>query len=76
MAEHHEDGPARQERIQNEQHRPEQNEGYDEAARGGRGMPKTDVGTAPDRPTGREDPFDREAREAANDVRRRESSST
>ena len=31
-----ESGEARQERIQHEQHRPEQNEGYDEAVRGGR----------------------------------------
>ena len=74
MAEHNEDGRARQERIREEQHRPEQNKGYDEAARGGPGAPKTDVGTSPDQLRGREDPFDREAREAANDVRRREAS--
>ena len=74
MAEHTEDGRARHERIRNEQHRAEQNKGYDEAARGGPGAPKTDVGTSPDQPHGREDPFDRGAREAANDVRRREAS--
>ena len=34
MAEHNEDGRARQEPIKEEQHRPEQNKGYDEAARG------------------------------------------
>jgi hypothetical protein len=73
MAEHNEDGRARQERIKEEQHRPEQNKGYDEAARGGPGMPKSDVGTG--QPRRRENPFDREAREAANDIRRRESSS-
>jgi hypothetical protein len=34
MAEHDEDGRARQERIKEQQHRPEQNKGYDEAAPG------------------------------------------
>ena len=67
MAEHRDD-----ERM-DEQRRRQQNEGYDEAARGGRGVPPTNVGTTPDQPGGREDPFDREAREAANDVRRRDS---
>ncbi len=67
MAEHHED-------PRQEQGRPDTNKGYDEAARGGRGVPPTDVGTNPEQPRGREDPFDREAREAANDVRRRDSS--
>jgi hypothetical protein len=52
----------------------ERNRGYDEAARGGPGVPSSDVGTNPDQPSRPEDPFDREAREAANDVRRRESS--
>jgi hypothetical protein len=74
MAEHQEDGHARQERIQREQHRPEQNKGYDEAARGGKGVPPTDVGTSPDTVIRRQDEFERESREAANDVRRRESS--
>jgi hypothetical protein len=52
-----------------------QNEGYDEAARGGKGMPPTDVGVplTPDEPPD-SDEFDREAREAANDVRRRDNS--
>ena len=57
-----------------EQRRPERNQGYDEAARGGRGVPPSNVGTSPDQPRRQEDPFDREAREAANDVRRRDSS--
>ena len=57
-----------------DEQRRRQNEGYDEAARGGRGVPPTNVGTTPDQPAGPEDPFDREAREAANDVRRRYSS--
>jgi hypothetical protein len=68
MAEHNEDGRA----TRDEQHRREQNKGYDEAARGGPGMPTSDVGTGETRR--QEDEFDREAREAANDVRRRESS--
>jgi hypothetical protein len=74
MAEHNEDGHARQERIKREQHRPEQNEGYDEAARGGAGARPTNVGTSPGTRTMPEDEFDRAAREAANDVRRRDSS--
>ena len=67
MAEHRDDERANGPRT-------EQNKGYDEAARGGRGVPPSNVGTTPDQPRGREDPFDREAREAANDVRRRDSS--
>ncbi len=47
------------------------NNGYDEAARGGRHAPPTPV--PPPQPPGG-DAFDREAREAANDVRRREHS--
>ena len=52
-----------------------QNEGYDEAARGGKGVPPTDVGV-PLEPGGdaRGDEFDRAAREAANDVRRQDKS--
>jgi hypothetical protein len=52
-----------------------QNQGYDEAARGGKGVPKSDVGIPPnpDDSVGG-DEFDRAAREAANDVRRREHS--
>lgn len=51
------------------------NAGYDEAARGGKGVPPSDVGVPPnpgDSVGG--DEFDRAAREAANDVRRREKS--
>jgi len=54
MAEHNEDGRARQERIKQEQHRPEQNKGHDDAARGGPGAPNTDVGTPHDEPHSRE----------------------
>ncbi len=54
-----------------------QNEGYDEAANGGPGMPDADLGIPPnpgenDVRTG--DEFDRAAREAEMDVRRREHS--
>jgi hypothetical protein len=52
-----------------------QNAGYDEAARGGKGAPKSNVGIPPnpgDSVGG--DEFDRAAREAANDVRRQEKS--
>lgn len=52
-----------------------ENEGYDEAARGGKDMPEADLGIPPnpgDQTGG--DEFDRAAREAANDVRRREHS--
>jgi len=52
-----------------------QNQGYDEAARGGKGVPKSDVGIPPnpgDSVGG--DEFDRAAREAANDVRRQDRS--
>ena len=47
-----------------------QEEGYDEAARGGPGVPPSDVGVPenPDDSIGG-DEFDRAAREAANDVR-------
>jgi hypothetical protein len=53
----------------------QQNAGYDEAARGGKGAPKSDVGIPPnpgDSVGG--DEFDRAAREAANDVRRHDKS--
>jgi hypothetical protein len=50
------------------------NAGYDEAARGGPGVPPTDVGVPNDADQTGGDAFDREAREAANDVRRREHS--
>ncbi len=51
-----------------------QDAGYDEAARGGKGVPPSDVGVPnpDDQVSG--DEFDRAAREAANDVRRREHS--
>lgn len=74
MAEHQEDGHARQERIRREQHRSDQDKGHDEAAHGGRGARPMDVRPSPDARVTRENRFDREAREEANDVRRRESS--
>jgi hypothetical protein len=52
-----------------------QDEGYDEAARGGPGVPPSDVGLPPnpgDSVGG--DRFDRAGREAANDVRRHDRS--
>jgi hypothetical protein len=52
-----------------------QDEGYDEAARGGKGVPPSDVGVPPnpgDSVGG--DRFDRASREAANDVRRQDHS--
>ena len=52
-----------------------ENAGYDEAARGGKGVPKSDVGIPPnpgDSVGG--DEFDRAARQAANDVRRQDRS--
>ena len=47
------------------------NDGYEEAARGGKHAPPTPV--PPPQPPGG-DEFDQQAREAANDVRRREHS--
>jgi hypothetical protein len=75
MADDRENGTERQDRIQHEQHRPEQNEGYDEAAHGGKGVPSSDVGIPlnPGDSAGG-DSFDRAAREAANDVRRQDKS--
>ncbi len=52
-----------------------QDEGYDEAARGGKNVPPSDVGVPPnpgEEVGGTED--DRAAREAANDVRRQDKS--
>jgi hypothetical protein len=52
-----------------------QNEGYDEAAHGGKDVPASDVGIPPgpgDSVGG--DEFDRAARDAANDVRRQDKS--
>jgi len=54
------------------------NEGYDEAARGGKGTLPSDVGVPiaeSDRKALSGDMFDRQGAEAANDVRRREHSS-
>ena len=54
-----------------------QNEGYDEAARGGKGVRPSDVGVPPnpgDSVGG--DRFDRAARAAANDVRRQDKSAS
>ena len=51
-----------------------QDEGYDEAARGGKGVPPSDVGVPHERDNRVGDEFDREADQAANDVRRREHS--
>lgn len=67
----------RSESGRKERQEQKQNEGYDEAARGGKGMPPTDVGVPlePDDSVGG-DAFDREAREAANDVRRRDNSAS
>jgi hypothetical protein len=52
-----------------------QEQGYDEAVRGGAGVPPSDVGVPPnpDEEVGG-DAFDRAAREAANDVRRQDKS--
>ena len=71
-----EDGRERQQQVQQEQHRPEQNEGYDEAVHG-KPPVKLDVTetTATEHAATRtERLFDRAASEAANDVRRRERS--
>ena len=71
------EGSNQQQRIRNEQDETKQNQGYDEAARGGPGAPPTDVGVPlnPGETDVRtESEFDRAAREAANDVRRRDHS--
>jgi hypothetical protein len=76
-----ENGMERQKRIQREQHRPEQNKGYDDAVNGGPtandrqilnnlGTPDV-LGDATAGPTGIDD---READAAAMDVRRHEHS--
>jgi hypothetical protein len=74
-----EKGRERQMRIQREQHRPEQDAGYDDAVRGG---PRTEtldlrdtVVNKQEEAPRKDDPFDRAARAAARDVRRREGSS-
>jgi hypothetical protein len=52
-----------------------QNQGYDEAAHGGKNVPPSDVGIPPNPEEGvGGDEFDRAARDAANDVRRRDKS--
>jgi hypothetical protein len=69
-----ESGAEHQERIQREQHRPEQNAGYDEAVDGNPPV-KLDITDTANEPRSRGDRrFDEEADEAANDVRRREHS--
>ena len=75
-----ESGEQRQKRIQREQHRPEQDRGYDEAVRGGpetaNEMHRVDtlLPTPPDqRPADEAHNVDeRETRGAVDDVRRRE----
>ena len=78
-----ETGTERQERIQREQHRPEQNEGYDEAVRqGGPVLPNDSDKVSylppepPDTRGAREqnDIDERETQRAIADVRRRERS--
>ncbi len=71
-----ETGRERQERIQREQHRPEQNEGYDEVVDG---VPPvrldiTDTVANGEQETRSERIDDQAAGDAANDVRRREHS--
>jgi hypothetical protein len=69
-------GQERQKQIQREQHRPEQDEGYDEAARGNLPV-KLDITqtTATEQGATRSERVDdHAAREAANDVRRRDHS--
>jgi len=52
-----------------------QNQGYDEAAHGGKNVPSDDVGIPPNPDdAGDGDEFDRAARDAANDVRRQDKS--
>jgi len=71
-----ESGRARQKRIQREQHRPEQNAGYDEAVRGNPPvkLDVTDTIANEAQATRTERAFDRAARAAANDVRRQDRS--
>jgi hypothetical protein len=54
---------------------PEQDAGYDEAARGGQGVPPSDVAIPVEPGENRgPDEFDRAARDTADEVRRRERS--
>jgi hypothetical protein len=73
---HRESGRQRQKRIERAQHRPEQNAGYDEAARGHPpvNLDVTDTVAGEHQSSRNDKRFDRAAREAANDVRRRERS--
>jgi hypothetical protein len=71
-----ESGRARQKRIEREQHRPEQNAGYDDAVHGHPPV-KLDITdtTANDNPASRSDrEVDRAAEDAARDVRRHDRS--
>lgn len=83
MAKRTESGTKRQERIQREQHRPEQNEGYDEAVRQGGPVWPNDTDKVsylppepPDERRAREknDIDERETQRAIADVRRHEHS--
>jgi len=82
MPKDQETGATRQERIQREQHRPEQNAGYDEAVHGGALTANSIEHTVnvppmpPDeqRLADMEDADEREARRAAADVRRQDRS--
>lgn len=77
-----ESGPERQERIQREQHRPEQNRGYDEAVHGGPAVANdmervVDLVPAPPEDAAEDDARaidQRETRDAVEEVRRREHS--
>ena len=77
-----ESGEERQERIQREQHKPEQNRGYDEAVRGSgvasdrpdRSVPVSGDDTQRQNTT--EDVDDREARRAREEVRRQDHSAS
>ena len=69
MAKRTESGTKRQERIQREQHRPEQNKGYDEAVRQGGPVLPNDTDKVSYLPP--EPPDERQARER-NDIDERE----
>jgi hypothetical protein len=69
MAKREENGTERQERIQREQHRPEQNEGYDEAVKQGGPVLPNDTDKVSYLPP--EPPAERRAREQ-NDIDERE----
>lgn len=83
MAKRNESGTKRQERIQREQNRPEQNEGYDEAVKQGGPVLPNDTDKVsylpPEAPAERHtreqnDIDERETQRAIADVRRREHS--